>query len=83
MSDPTEAFHNRLTLVFDFDRTLGRDCADAVIEDLGGEPADVRREFIEPKSRSWDDNLARLYGILEFAAARGENVTRERLRSIG
>lgn len=84
MVHATQHFHNRIALVFDFDKTLAPSSYDALIASLDLDPPTFRRERVQPLSRDgWDDTLARFFRLIEASNARGGCITRAHLRTVG
>ena len=84
MPSATQALHDRIALVFDFDQTLAPDSLGALLRRLGEDPDAFAREQVEPRSADgWDTILARCYALLEVSRAHDHAITKELLETVG
>lgn len=81
----TEVFHNRIALVFDFDRTLSSGTIDALLQRMGVEDSRRWREDrLEPMVDSgWDEILAKAWLLARTAEERGVDLTEDFVRDVG
>lgn len=84
----TEAFYNRLAVVFDYDDTLAPDSFTELLARLGHERQAFNAERIAPlEADGWDHVLARFYALIDESRRRKERgeapVTRETLQALG
>jgi len=78
MSTPTRPTFERLAFVFDYDGTLAGDSYDAILRQMGEDPATFRKERLEPLvEEGWEGSLARLFLLQEL------RVTEDDLREAG
>lgn len=84
MSQSTRPYHNRVVLVFDFDRTLATSSYNVLLEQVGLDAERFREEQVQPLSDAgWDDTLARFHTLIQASRSRDQPITRERLQEIG
>lgn len=86
MKNATQAYVNRLAIVFDFDETLAPSSFDTLLERCGLDPKEWRRKNVEPLSKEgWDDTLARFYCLIRESESRpaGDRITKEFIESVG
>ena len=84
MTHATQAFHNRVALVFDFDDTLAPDSFGTLLERLGHDEETFKRERVQPLLKGgWDESLARFYRLLELSKDNAPTITEEFLEGIG
>ena len=84
----TEAFYNRLAVVFDYDDTLAPDSYNQLLERLGHERDAFNRERVEPlEDDGWDHVLARFHALIEESQrqkhAGGTPITEDLLAELG
>ena len=84
----TEAFHNRLAVVFDYDDTLAPDSYTQLLEHLGHERDAFNEKRVAPlEEDGWDHIMARFYALIEESRrqrqAGGTPITREMLVELG
>ena len=81
----TRAFHNRIVVVFDFDRTLSAGTVDALLCRLGVEDsARWRKERLQPMiDDGWDEILAKGDLLARTAEEQGCPLTRELIAEVG
>ena len=85
MSRATEAFHNRVAVIFDFDKTLAPDSVDALLSHCGFDPERFREERVEPlKKDGWDATLAQFFRLIEASHSdEGPTITRRLVQEVG
>ena len=81
----TRGFHNRIVIVFDFDRTLSAGTIDAL---LGALSVEDHRHWREERLQSmiddgWDEILAKADLLLRTAEEQGRRLTRELVEEVG
>ena len=76
----TRPYIPRVLIAFDFDRTLATDSITAVLDLYGIGRADWDREFDGQLGDGWDDIIRRGQALIQLGNARGEPLTRERMR---
>ena len=84
----TEAFYNRLAVVFDYDDTLAPDSFTELLKRLGHERDAFNDERISPlEKEGWDHVLARFYSLIDESRRRKERgdspISRSMLQTIG
>lgn len=80
----TRPYHNRIALVFDFDRTLATSSYNVLLDQVGLDHERFREERVQPLSdKGWDDTLARFYTLVEESRSRDQPITRGDLERIG
>lgn len=81
----TEAFHNRLAVVFDYDDTLAPDSYTQLLEHLGHERDAFTKEHVTPleEEHGWDHIMARFYALIEESRTGEQPITRGMLRELG
>lgn len=84
MSQATKPFHNRIALIFDFDRTLAASSYNALLREVGLDADSFREQEVQPLSEAgWDDTLARFHTLIQESRSRDEPITRDHLQRIG
>lgn len=81
----TRGFHNRIAIVFDFDRTLASGTIDALLERLG---VPHNRKWREERLRpmiddGWDEILAKSFLLARTAEEQGCDLTRDLVEEVG
>lgn len=81
----TRGFHNRIAVVFDFDRTLSSGTVDALLERLGVEDSQRwREEELQPMiADGWDEILAKGWLLARTAERHGCALTKELVQEVG
>lgn len=81
----TRGFHNRMAVVFDFDRTLAAGTVDALLERLGVEDSESWREDeLQPMVEDgWDEILAKAELLARTAERQGKKLTRDLIEEVG
>jgi phosphoserine phosphatase len=84
MPRATEALHNRIALVFDFDLTLAPDSLDVLLRKLDVDPERFREERVHPlDDAGWDHSLARCYALNRLSDERDGAVTESLFEEVG
>ena len=74
----------RIAVVFDFDDTLAHDSFDLLLEQVGLDPARIRRERLDPLvDDGWEGAMARIHLLSELDRSGEAQVTREALARAG
>ena len=74
----THPFHSRILLAFDFDWTLAADSFECLVETMGFDVGDWKRNHYQRLGNDgWDDILAKVEGLHEVARAAGKRVDME------
>lgn len=81
----TRGFHNRIAVVFDFDRTLSSGTIDALLDALGvDDHRHWREERLQPMIEDdWDEILAKATLLVETANERDCALTRDLVVKVG
>jgi phosphoserine phosphatase len=84
MPRATEAFHNRIALVFDFDLTLAPGSLDVLLDKLDVDPEQFREERVHPlDDAGWDHSLARCYALTQLSEERDGAITESLFEEVG
>lgn len=84
MARATEALHDRIAVVFDFDLTLGEGSVDVLLRKLDIDPDRFRRESVAPlDDAGWDHSLARFKALIDLSERLGGAITRDQLEAVG
>ena len=84
MSRATDAFHNRIALVFDFDQTLAPDSFDALLHRFDVDPDAFREEHVHPlDDAGWDHSLARCHALVELSNRVDGGITEAVFHEVG
>ena len=80
----THPFHSRILLAFDFDWTLAADSFECLVETMGFDVEDWKRNhYRRLGDNGWDDILAKVGGLQEMATAAGKRVDMESVARAG
>ncbi|HEV2080161.1 MAG TPA: hypothetical protein VGR19_09760 [Allosphingosinicella sp.] len=81
----TRGFHNRIAVVFDFDRTLSAGTVDALLDRIGLDDKDGWREQrLQPMiEEGWDEILAKAHLLARTAEEQGCALTRDLVEEVG
>lgn len=81
----TRGFHNRIAIVFDFDRTLCAGTVDALLDRIGVDDKDGWRERrLQPMIEDgWDEILAKADLLARTAEEQGCTLTRDLVEKVG
>ena len=77
----TRPFIPRVTLVFDFDRTLAGDTTDAVLARYGIGRPEWKERFLDPLGDDWDDIIKRGQALVDLGRAKGRPLGRDLLQN--
>lgn len=85
MPRATPAVHNRIALVFDFDKTLAPDSFAALLKHCGYDPEAFQEKKIAPLlENNWDKKLARFYVLADESRRRDDlSITAETFAEVG
>lgn len=85
LENVTRGLHERILLVFDFDKTLADSTIDAVLREVGVEDgAAWRAERLQPMlDAGWDQILATAWLVARTGEEQGQPVTRELVQAVG
>lgn len=84
MPRATTAFHNRIAILFDFDKTLAPSSFDTLLNSVGLDARPFRDEYIKPLSdEGWDDTLARAHALIRYSRENDLTLTREAVEEAG
>ena len=76
----TRPYIPRITLVFDFDKTLASSTIDVILEQFGLARSDWDRDFVGALGGGWDDIIKRGQALIDAGQAVGRPLTLELLR---
>jgi phosphoserine phosphatase len=81
----TRGFHNRLAVVFDFDRTLSSGTVDALLERIGvADSAAWREQQLQPMiDDGWDEILAKAWLLTRTAEEHDVRITEQLIKEVG
>jgi hypothetical protein len=85
MPNATQAYHNRLAVIFDFDQTLAANSDHALLRKYGLDPEVFNQERVQTLAADgWDPTLAGFYCLISESKAYPERpITREFLAQVG
>ena len=84
MSRSTQALHNRIALVFDFDLTLAPDSLDALLHKLDADTEQFRVDRVYPlDDAGWDHSLARCHALVQLSEEQGGSITEDTFAEVG
>ena len=70
------AHHQRVVYAYDFDETLAPNTTDTLLDHLGIEPDEFRRERVRPLVEDgWEERLAEARALVELSRTRDEPIT--------
>ena len=73
----THPYIPRVSVVFDFDRTLATDTIDALCAAWGIEREEWERDYRDPLGEHWDDIIQRAWALIECGRKRGDPLSYE------
>ena len=77
----TRPYIPRLTLVFDFDKTLAGSTIDAIVAQFDMERAEWEERFVDPLGGDWDDIIKRGQALIDAGRAIGRPLTLDLLHA--
>lgn len=84
MPRATNAVHNRIAIVFDFDLTLGEGSVDVLLNKLNVDPDRFRKEKVDAlNGQGWDHSLARFKALVDLSEELGGVITEAELEQVG
>lgn len=85
MKSATEAYHERVVVIFDFDLTLAPGCLDALLERCGQDPQEWRSVNVDPlQDDGWEEILASIHALVGLShSENAPRITQSLLRDVG